>query len=78
MPVFCLMPTGTQDVTIKKIVDGQEVEETITHIKGSHIRKGDKICQFRIVENMPQIEFEEVEALGNTDRGGFGSTGPTK
>lgn len=44
-------------------------------VKGTHIHKGDKICQFRIMEIQPKIEFEEVEHLGNEDRGGFGSTG---
>ena len=39
------------------------------------IEKGDRICQFRIVEKMPQIEFETVEVLGNENRGGCGSTG---
>lgn len=44
-------------------------------IEGTWIRKGDKIGQFRIMEVMPEIEFEEVEHLGNADRNGFGSTG---
>lgn len=39
------------------------------------IHKNDRICQFRIVEKMPTITFEEVEILGNKDRSGFGSTG---
>ena len=39
------------------------------------IEKDDRICQFRIVEKMPPIEFETVEVLGNKNRGGFGSTG---
>ena len=39
------------------------------------INKNDRICQFRIIEKMPQIEFEEVDELDATDRGGFGSTG---
>lgn len=39
------------------------------------IYKGDRICQFRIVKKQPQLEFEEVEVLGNDNRGGFGSTG---
>lgn len=43
--------------------------------KGTWIKKGDKIGQFRITEVMPEIEFEEVESFGNEDRGGFGSTG---
>ena len=42
---------------------------------GTWIKKGDKIGQFRIMEVMPEIEFEEVEFFNNTDRGGFGSTG---
>lgn len=42
---------------------------------GTWIHKGDKIGQFRIMEVMPEIEFEEVEFFNNTDRGGFGSTG---
>ncbi|MDV4149765.1 deoxyuridine 5'-triphosphate nucleotidohydrolase [Clostridium sp. AL.422] len=43
--------------------------------QGTWIRRGDKIGQFRIMEVMPEIEFEEVEAFGNIDRGGFGTTG---
>ena len=39
------------------------------------ISKGDRICQFRIVEKMPEITFIEVERLENEDRGGHGSTG---
>ena len=39
------------------------------------IRENDRICQFRIVENQPKVEFDEVESLDNESRGGFGSTG---
>lgn len=39
------------------------------------IREGDRICQFEVVPVMQGIEIEEVETLGDTDRGGFGSTG---
>ena len=42
---------------------------------GTIIRKGDKIGQFRIIEVMPQIEFEEVDSFGNADRGMCGTTG---
>lgn len=45
------------------------------HTAFSHIKKGDRICQFRIMRNQPEIEFEEVEVLEDTDRGGFGTTG---
>jgi dUTP pyrophosphatase len=40
------------------------------------INKGDKICQFRIVERQPPLIFEEGKMEGE-DRGGFGSTGST-
>lgn len=43
--------------------------------KETTVHKNDRICQFRIQRNQPEIEFEEVQALGNMDRGGFGSTG---
>lgn len=42
---------------------------------GTWIHKGDKIGQFRIMETMPELVFEEVESFGNSDRGGFGTTG---
>lgn len=43
--------------------------------RGTQIHKGDRICQFRIMEHQPIIEFEECDSLGNKSRGGFGSTG---
>lgn len=39
------------------------------------IKENDRICQFRIVEKMADVQFEEVEKLTGQDRGGFGSTG---
>lgn len=39
------------------------------------IHVNDRICQFRIIEKQPLIEFEEVEHMTGSDRGGFGSTG---
>ncbi len=39
------------------------------------IHENDRICQFRIVEKMPTIRFEETDELDATDRSGFGSTG---
>ena len=39
------------------------------------IEVNDRICQFRIMEHQPPIEFEECLHLGNPSRGGFGSTG---
>ena len=44
------------------------VRDTVIHVN-------DRICQFRIFENQPKITFDEVESLGNKNRGGFGRTG---
>lgn len=44
-------------------------------IKDTHISKGDRIAQFRIVKKQPEIEFISVDHLEGPDRGGFGSTG---
>lgn len=44
-------------------------------MRDTEIRVNDRICQFRIQKHQPQITFEEVEYLGNEDRGGIGSTG---
>lgn len=44
-------------------------------MRDTEIHVNDRICQFRIMENQPHIDFVEVEHLAGTDRGGFGSTG---
>ena len=60
MPVYCLQSNCYNDDL---------------DVSGTWIYKGDKIGQFRIMEVMPEITFEEVESFGNDDRGGFGTTG---
>ena len=44
-------------------------------IRDTVILKGDRIAQFRIVENQPRIKFEIVDHLRDVSRGGIGSTG---
>ena len=44
-------------------------------IRDTEIHKNDRICQFRIMRNQPEIVFHEVKKLEGNDRGGFGSTG---
>jgi dUTP pyrophosphatase len=44
-------------------------------LRDTKINMNDRICQFRIVEKMPEIDFIEVDNLENEDRGGHGSTG---
>lgn len=39
------------------------------------IEAGERICQFRIIEHQPDLNFNVVEALNNPNRGGHGSTG---
>lgn len=44
-------------------------------MRDTQIALNDRICQFRIMENQPELCFEEVDMLGEKNRGGFGSTG---
>ena len=44
-------------------------------MRDTEIKKGDRICQFRIVEKMPPVRLTETDRLTGPDRGGFGSTG---
>lgn len=44
-------------------------------VKDTCIHKNERICQFRIIQHQPLIHLVEVAHLGNTDRGGIGSTG---
>lgn len=44
-------------------------------VQDSVINPYDRICQFRIMKKMGDIEFDEVLTLGNNERGSFGSSG---
>lgn len=44
------------------------LRDTVIHVN-------DRICQFRIMEQQPELEFEEVAELSGKNRGGFGTTG---
>lgn len=44
-------------------------------VRDTEIHVNDRICQFRIMENQPKLQFDEVAHLENADRGGHGSTG---
>lgn len=43
--------------------------------RDTYIPKNDRICQFRIFQHQPDLEFDTVLTLGNPDRNGIGSTG---
>jgi dUTP pyrophosphatase len=44
-------------------------------LRDTTINVNDRVCQFRIMEHQPKIEFNESSLEDNTDRGGHGSTG---
>lgn len=55
--------------------DDDEVQFAVYFTESGVIRKGQKIAQFRIIDKMPEVEFEQVERMNAPSRGGFGSTG---
>ena len=78
MPVYCLKGKDVKEdieVITREIDTNVFYEQHNVKVNGTWVHKGDKIAQFRIMEVQPEIEFEEVDHLGNEDRGGFGSTG---
>lgn len=44
-------------------------------LRDTVIHKNDRICQFRIVRNQPELIMKEVDQLTGENRGGIGSTG---
>ena len=42
--------------------------DTVVHLN-------DRVCQFRVMEHQPHIDFIETDHLEGQDRGGFGTTG---
>ena len=44
-------------------------------VRDTWIMKNERICQFRIVKQQPEVTFLRVDKLGNEDRKGFGSSG---
>ncbi len=55
--------------------DSDEWKFPAVALRHTVIKKGDRICQFRIVKNQPSIKFEVVDHLNEISRGGIGSTG---
>lgn len=75
LPAFCLVG---QTVEKSGAILSDGVTVTPVEVKGTWIKKGDKIGQMRVMEVQPDFELEEVLEFGNADRGGFGTTGTTK
>ena len=57
--------------------DNDEWKLPVLAVEETVIEKGERICQFRIVKNQPEIKFEVVDHLNEVSRGGIGSTGKT-
>lgn len=55
--------------------DNDEWKLPVYAIRDTDIEKGERVCQFRIIEHQPELEFEVVDHLGNEDRGGWGTSG---
>lgn len=55
--------------------DNDEWHFPVLAYKDTTIKRGERVCQFRIIEHQPELDFEEVDLLYNEDRGGLGSTG---
>ena len=55
--------------------DGDVWRMPVLAVRQTSIEINDRICQFKIVPKQKSCSFKEVDVLGNTDRGGFGSTG---
>lgn len=55
--------------------DTDEWKLPVLFMKPVTIHKGDRVCQFRIVENMKSVNFQKVTKLYGKNREGLGSTG---
>ena len=55
--------------------DNDQWHMPVYALRDTVIHVNDRICQFRIMENQPKIQFTEVAVLEGKDRGGHGSTG---
>ena len=73
---FGVIQTNSKGVIDNSYSGTNDVWKFPAHaLKDTTIYENDRICQFRIVERMPPVVFEEVDTLDDVDRGGFGSTG---
>ena len=55
--------------------DNDIIRMPILAMRDTEIHVNDRIGQFRIMQHQPVVQFVELEHLGNSDRGGFGTTG---
>lgn len=55
--------------------DFDEWKLPVYFVHDGTIKKGDRICQFRIQKKMPEVEFKTVHSFNRISRGGLGTTG---
>lgn len=55
--------------------DDDEWFSTFYATRDCELGINERICQFRIQEKQPELQFNNVSHLGNANRGGHGSTG---
>lgn len=73
---FCVIQTNHMGVIDETYCgDDDQWCMPVYAVRDTEIHVNDRICQFRIMEHQPKLDFEEVETLGGQNRGGFGSTG---
>lgn len=71
--VLSLCMPGVIDLDYKG--DNDEWHFPVIALRDTVIHKNDRICQFRIIDSQPCLDFKYVDELGNPNRGGIGSTG---
>ena len=73
---FGIIQTNHQAVIDESYCGDNDIwKYPVLAMRDTVIHKNDRICQFRIMEHQPTIEFEEVNHLEGEERGAFGSTG---
>ena len=73
---FGILITNSPGVIELEYCGGQDVwGVSALAMRDTIIREGDRICHFRIMNQMGGIECVEVEEMNAASRGGFGSTG---
>ena len=55
--------------------DADEWKAPAYALRDTHIKKNERIFQFRIMDSQPELEFVTVDKLSDDSRVGFGSTG---
>lgn len=71
--ILCVNSIGVIDEAYKG--DNDEWHFPALAMRDTAIAINERICQFRLVKHQPKVSFRLVDALGNNNRGGIGSTG---